>query len=47
MMLKHKTISTAWIIHLFALLHVLAVIPSSDKISKQNGTASGKMQRRK
>ena len=28
-------------------LHVLAVIPSSDKISKQNGTASGKMQRRK
>ena len=26
MMLKHKTISTAWIIHLFALLHVLAVI---------------------
>jgi hypothetical protein len=26
MMLKHKTISTAWIIHLFAMLHVLAVI---------------------
>ena len=26
MMLKHKTITTGWTIHLFALLHVLAVI---------------------